>query len=52
MKGMTDKKTTLTLNEQYSYMSMWSLMAAPLFLSGNMAKLDAFVRLRGSTFAC
>jgi alpha-galactosidase len=34
--------TTLTPNEQYSYMSMWSLMAAPLFFSGDMAKLDEF----------
>jgi alpha-galactosidase len=36
------KKTTLTPNEQYSYMSMWSLMAAPLIFSGDMAKLDPF----------
>lgn len=36
------KKTALTPNEQYSYMSMWSLMAAPLIFSGDMAKLDAF----------
>jgi alpha-galactosidase len=36
------KQTTLTGNEQYSYMSMWSLMAAPLFFSGDMAKLDEF----------
>ncbi len=36
------KETTLTGNEQYSYMSMWSLMAAPLFFSGDMAKLDDF----------
>jgi alpha-galactosidase len=36
------KKTTLTPNEQYSYMSLWSLMAAPLIFSGDMAKLDAF----------
>jgi alpha-galactosidase len=33
--------TTLTPDEQYSYMSMWSLMAAPLFFSGDMTKLDA-----------
>jgi alpha-galactosidase len=32
--------TELTPNEQYSYMSMWSLMAAPLFFSGDMARLD------------
>jgi alpha-galactosidase len=34
--------TTLTGNEQYSYMSMWCLMAAPLIFSGDMAKLDEF----------
>ena len=34
--------TTLTPNEQYSYMSMWCLMAAPLFYSGDMARLDEF----------
>jgi alpha-galactosidase len=36
------RKTTLTPNEQYSYMSMWSLMAAPLIFSGDMARLDPF----------
>jgi alpha-galactosidase len=36
------QKTTLTPSEQYSYMSLWSLMAAPLIFSGDMAKLDAF----------
>ncbi len=35
-------KTTLTPSEQYFYMSMWSLMAAPLIFSGDMAKLDPF----------
>jgi len=34
--------TTLTHEEQYSYMSMWSLMAAPLLFSGKMDKLDPF----------
>jgi len=34
--------TPLTPNEQYSYMSMWSLMAAPLFYSGEMSHLDTF----------
>ena len=34
--------TTLTGNEQYSYMSMWCLMAAPLIFSGDMTKLDEF----------
>lgn len=36
------KPTTLTPDEQYSYMSMWALMASPLFFSGDMARLDAF----------
>lgn len=36
------KHTGLTPNEQYSYISLWSLMAAPLVFSGDMAKLDAF----------
>jgi alpha-galactosidase len=35
-------QTSLTPNEQYFYMSMWSLMAAPLIFSGDMAKLDPF----------
>jgi alpha-galactosidase len=36
------KPTSLTPAEQYSYMSMWSLMASPLFFSGDMTKLDPF----------
>ncbi|MCE5187206.1 MAG: NPCBM/NEW2 domain-containing protein [Planctomycetaceae bacterium] len=32
----------LTPNQQYQYMSMWSLMAAPLFFSGDMARMDDF----------
>ena len=40
----TEKKrpTSLTGNEQYAYMSMWCLMAAPLIFSGDMRKLDLF----------
>jgi alpha-galactosidase len=34
--------TKLTPNEQYSYMTMWCLMASPLIFSGDMAKLDPF----------
>lgn len=34
------KQTPLKPAEQYSYMSMWSLMASPLFFSGDMTKLD------------
>lgn len=36
------RRTRLTANEQYSYMSMWALMAAPLFYSGDMSRLDEF----------
>ncbi len=36
------KKTGLTPNGQLSYMSMWALMAAPLFYSGDMTRLDDF----------
>ncbi|MCG3147422.1 MAG: hypothetical protein PCFJNLEI_00862 [Verrucomicrobiae bacterium] len=32
----------ITPNEQYSYMSLWALMAAPLFFGGDMRKLDPF----------
>jgi len=34
--------TSLTPDEQYSYMSMWCLMASPLIFSGDMARLDEF----------
>ncbi|MBI9017502.1 MAG: NPCBM/NEW2 domain-containing protein [Phycisphaerae bacterium] len=34
----------LTGNQQYQYMSMWSLMAAPLIFSGDMTKLDDFTK--------
>jgi len=36
------RPTSLTPDEQYSYMSMWALMAAPLIYSGDMAALDDF----------
>ena len=36
------KPTSLTPSEQYSYMSLWCLMAAPLIFSGDMTKLDPF----------
>src|ERR1019366_6899292 len=32
----------LTPNEQYAFMSLWCLMASPLFYSGDMSKLDEF----------
>lgn len=40
--GGEGRPTTLTPNEQYSHMSMWCLMAAPLIFSGDMTKLDDF----------
>jgi alpha-galactosidase len=36
------QRTRLTADEQYSYMSMWALMASPLFFSGDMNALDEF----------
>ena len=36
------KPAPLTPAEQYSFMSLWCLMAAPLFYSGDMSKLDDF----------
>lgn len=32
----------LTPDEQYAFMSLWCLMAAPLFYSGDMSRLDEF----------
>jgi alpha-galactosidase len=32
----------LTHNEQYSYVSLWSLLASPLFLGGDPTRLDEF----------
>jgi alpha-galactosidase len=34
--------TPMPRNMQYSYMSLWSLLAAPLIYSGDMSKLDDF----------
>ncbi len=36
------KPTSLTPHEQYAYVSLWSLMAAPLFYSGDITHLDRF----------
>jgi len=41
--GMGEPKPCpLTPTEQYSFMSLWCLSAAPLFFSGHMGKLDEF----------
>jgi alpha-galactosidase len=34
------RRASLTPDEMYAYMSLWSLMAAPLFYSGDIEKLD------------
>jgi alpha-galactosidase len=34
----------LTPNEQYSYFSLWCMMACPLFFSGDMGAVDDFTR--------
>lgn len=36
------KPCPLSPGEQYAFMSLWSLMASPLFFSGDMGKLDEF----------
>jgi len=36
------KKTSMAPATQYAFMSLWSLMASPLFYSGAMSKLDDF----------
>jgi alpha-galactosidase len=42
-QGMGEPKPCpMTPNEQYAYMSLWALMASPLFYSGDMTKLDEF----------
>jgi alpha-galactosidase len=41
-KGSGLQPCPLGPDEQYAFMSLWCLMAAPLFYSGDMASLDAF----------
>lgn len=40
-KGSTSP-TPLTPNEQYTHVSLWCLVAAPLIFSGDITRLDAF----------
>lgn len=40
--GEKKRKTPFTPNEQYTQVSMWSLISAPLILSGDMTTLDPF----------
>ena len=39
---LADGRTRLSPNEQYAYVSLWSLVAAPLIFSGDMTRLDDF----------
>ena len=42
-RGMGEPRPCpLTPNEQYAFMSLWCLMASPLFYSGDMGRLDEF----------
>ncbi len=34
--------TSMPASKQYAFMSMWSLMAAPIFYSGDLSRLDEF----------
>jgi alpha-galactosidase len=36
------RQTRLTPNEQYSHVSMWSLLASPLLMGSDLTRLDAF----------
>jgi alpha-galactosidase len=40
--GKPPERVKLTASEQYSYMSLWALMASPLFFGGDMSRLDPF----------
>jgi alpha-galactosidase len=40
--GGLPRPCPITPNEQYAYMSLWALMASPLFFSGDMTQLDEF----------
>lgn len=41
-EGRPAERVKLTAHEQYSYMSLWALMASPLFFGGDMSRLDEF----------
>ncbi len=40
--GGEPQPCSLLPNEQYAFMSLWCLMASPLFYSGDMSRLDPF----------
>ncbi len=41
-RGGLPEPCPITGNEQYAYMSLWALMASPIFFSGDMTRLDEF----------
>jgi len=42
--GAVQRPTRLTPNEQYTHMTLWCLLAAPLFLGCDLTALDDFTR--------
>lgn len=40
--GGLPEPTKMPPNQQYAYMSLWALMASPLFYSGDLSRMDAF----------
>lgn len=42
LAGSLPAPCPLTPTEQYSFMSLWALMASPLFFSGDLTRLDEF----------
>ena len=40
--GGEPRPCAMTPTEQYAFMSLWCLMASPLFFSGDMGQIDAF----------
>lgn len=40
--GAEKRPTPLTPNEQYTYVTLWSILCAPLIFSGDMTRLDEF----------
>ena len=40
--GGMPEPTAMRPNEQYAYMSLWAMMASPIFYSGDMTRLDEF----------
>jgi alpha-galactosidase len=43
-KSATPHSTNLSADEQYTHITMWSLLSSPLLLGNDMAKLDQFTK--------